>query len=313
MAGIWLDLRLGFLDLWWRASQQSPLPPLAGCGGRRWRKRLLLPFLCAVASLLFIPMLADRGGVGLGARSSDAAEGGNPRPHPSSGGGVVEWFGKAATAWCCGLPRSDPEAPPPNKLRAVLLICRPDESSRLSLCGTGRWRGQRPTGSPWVLLLLAGLGGEGEDGVCLMMLVRWSWPGTFFELITADAFIASVILCRQGGNSSTSMLEAFSRHCRGCSNSFRGEVIRSPHRSEGPRWMSVIGSRLPSSWPLLLGGDASRTPANGGEDAQGPDCFSSLCSRVFFVKEMTLSVGWAFPRAALLQDCFCNLYSPRVQ
>jgi hypothetical protein len=77
--------------------------------------------------------------------------------------------------------------------------------------------------------------------------------------------------------------------------------------------MSVIGRGLPSSWPLLLGGDALRTSASGGDDAQGPDCSSSLCSRVFFVKEMALSLGRAFPRAVLSQGCFCNLYSPRDQ
>jgi hypothetical protein len=266
---------------------------------------------CPCSSSLRWPTV---GSEGLGVRSRDAAEGGNPQPLPNGGGGVVEWYGKVAISWCCGLPGSNLEAPPPNKLRAVLLACRSDEPSRLALCGTGRRRGQRPTGSPWVLLiLLVGLGGEGEDEDCLVLLMCWRWSGTFFKLIIADAFIVSVILCRQGGNRSTSMWEAFSRHCRGCLNSLRDEVILSPHRSEGPWWMSVIGRGLPSSWPLLLGGDALRTPANGGEGAQGPDCFSSLCSRVFYVKEIALSVGWAFSRAALLQGCFYNLYSPRIQ
>jgi hypothetical protein len=159
-----------------------------------------------------------------------------------------------------------------------------------------------------LLLLLASLGGEGEDEGCLALLLCWRGPGAFFELIIADAFIASVILYRQGGNSSTSMLEACSRHCRGCSNSLRGEVIRSPHRRKGPRWMSVVGRGLPSSWSL-----PPRTPAKGGDDTQGPDCFLSLCSWVFFVKEMALSEGWAFPRTVLPQGCFCNLYSPRDQ
>jgi hypothetical protein len=70
-----------------------------------------------------------------------------------------------------------------------------------------------------LLLLLVGLGGEGEDEDCLVLLMRRCCPGVFFELIIADAFIAAAILCRQGGNRSTSMLEAISRHCRGCSNS----------------------------------------------------------------------------------------------
>jgi hypothetical protein len=313
-AGIRLDSCLGCLDLWWRASQQSLLPLFTGHGGWSRRKNQLLPFLCAVASLLLIPSLAGRGGGGLGVRSSEAAEGGNPRPLPSGGDGAVEWYGKIVAARCWGLPCSDLEAPPPNKLRAVLRACRSDEPSRLALCGSGRRHGQCLTGNPRaLLLLLAGLGGEEEVEDCLVLPLCWCWPGPFFELIIADALIASFILCRQGGISSTSMLEACSRHCRGCSNSLRGEVIRSPHRREGPRRMSVVGRGLPSTWSLLLGGDASRTPANGGDDAQGPDCFLSLCSRVFFVKELVLSVGWAFPRAALLQGRFCNLYSPRDQ
>jgi hypothetical protein len=69
------------------------------------------------------------------------------------------------------------------------------------------------------------------------------------ELIIADAFIASAILCRQGRISSTSMLEACSQHCRGCSNSLRGEVIHSPHRGEGPRWMSIVGGGSRAAGP----------------------------------------------------------------
>jgi hypothetical protein len=265
-------------------------------------------------SLLVPPVLAGRGGEGLGVRSWDTTVGGNPRLLPTGGGGVAEWSNRIATAWCCGLSISDLKAPPPNKLKAVLWVCSPDESSCLVFYGSSRRCGQRPLSSSWViLLLLASLGGEGEDEERLALLLCWRGPCAFSKLIITDAFITSVYLCRQGGNSSTSMLEACSRHCRGCSNSLRGEVIRSPHRREGPRWMSVIRRGLPSSWSLLLGGDASRTPAKGGDDAQGPDCFLSLCSWVFFVKEMALFIGWAFPRAVLSQGCFCNLYSPRNQ
>jgi hypothetical protein len=141
---------------------------------------LLPTFIRDVVSLLVPPLLADRGGEGLGVRSRDAAESGNPRLLLSGGGGVVEWSGKLATAWCRGLPGSDLEASPPNKLKAVLLAYRSDEPSRRMLCGTGRWRSLRSTGSPWVLLLLlAGLGGEGEDEDCLVMLLCWRWPGAF--------------------------------------------------------------------------------------------------------------------------------------
>jgi hypothetical protein len=70
-----------------------------------------------------------------------------------------------------------------------------------------------------LLLLLASLGGEGEDEESLELLLCWCWPGAFFELIIADAFIASVILYRQSDICSISMLEALARHYRGCSNS----------------------------------------------------------------------------------------------
>jgi hypothetical protein len=69
----------------------------------------------------------------------------------------------------------------PNKcVVPVPFVCRTDEPSRLALCGPGRRRGQRPTGSPWVLLLLlASLGGEGEDEDCLVLMMRPHWPGVF--------------------------------------------------------------------------------------------------------------------------------------
>jgi hypothetical protein len=154
------------------------------------------------------------------------------------------------------------------------------EDSRLVLCGSDRRRSQCPIGSSRVLLfLLAGLGGKVEDDDFLELLIRRCWwlgenqvfcltladlnrwrlaassghqlgPNMIiFELVLTDAFIASTILYRQGGETSTSMTEAIPWHCCGCSSSFRCEVIHSPHWNEGPRWLSVIRRALPSRRP----------------------------------------------------------------
>jgi hypothetical protein len=82
----------------------------------------------------------------------------------------------------------------------------------------------------------------------------------------------------------------------GCSNPFYHEVIRSPWRKGRP-WLQIVAGRgLPSSWPLLLGGDASRMPARGGEGAQGLDCKLNFCSRVLFCKKIRLSLYRKSPR-----------------
>jgi hypothetical protein len=48
---------------------------------------------------------------------------------------------------------------------------------------------------------------------------------------------------------------------------------------------------------LFLGGNASRTPASGGSDTQGPDCLELDCIRVFFVKWKPFSSNVRFLRA----------------
>jgi hypothetical protein len=98
------------------------------------------------------------------------------------------------------------------------------------------------------------------------------------ELIHADGCGAVAIYCRHGGVLSTSsgddpiwsrVLEPFSPR----SDSF-------PWRKGRP-WLQIVTERvLPSSWPSLLGGDASRTPTSGVGGAQGLDCKFSFGSRV---------------------------------
>jgi hypothetical protein len=159
---------------------------------------------------------------------------------------------------------------------------------------------------------LAGHGGS-ERGRNLAMLssegVDWG-RSNHSELINAVGLCAAANLCRNGGESTTSDGEAFLRSGRGCSNSLHHEVIRSPWRRGGPRLKIDAGRGLPSSWSLLLGGDASRMPACGGGSAQGPICKNSFCSGVLSIIEAALSLDRAFPRARKEKVIFVNLYPP---
>jgi hypothetical protein len=91
-------------------------------------------------------------------RSGEVVVGGNPRSFPSNGGGVVEMFGKEEPAWCRGLPDSDFEAPPPNKLLAGWIrdlglespVTPSPSSPRVFLCVAS--------------VFLACRGGEGKSG-----------------------------------------------------------------------------------------------------------------------------------------------------
>jgi hypothetical protein len=84
--------------------------------------------------------------------------GGNPRLFPSSGRGVVEMSSLIAPAWCRGIPDSDVEAPPPNKLKAGWIL------------GLGLESPATPSPSlPRALLCFASAlpacrGGEGKSG-----------------------------------------------------------------------------------------------------------------------------------------------------
>jgi hypothetical protein len=99
---------------------------------------------------------------------------------------------------------------------------------------------------------------------------------------------------------------------RGCSKPLSCEVICSPQDGGGPRQRILVGRGLPSSWPLLLGGDAWGAPAIGGGGTQGPDRVSSFCLRVLIV----ISGGPFFKLWFLCAiDAIgppCKLYLPRV-
>jgi hypothetical protein len=133
---------------------------------------------------------------------------------------------------------------------------------------------------------------------------REGWGKFISELIHAAGYSADAILCRQGGASSTSTMEALLRHRHGCLNPLCREVIRSPRRSGGPWWLLVAGKRLLSSRSRILGGSAWRTPAKGDGGVLGLDCKITLCSRVVFVKSVALSIDRRFPRTSLEKAAF---------
>jgi hypothetical protein len=78
---------------------------------------------------------------------------------------------------------------------------------------------------------------------------------------------AAATSCCYGGGNSTSEVEAMSQSGHGSSKPTLHKVMHSPWRVSGPWMQLVIGRGLLSCWPLLLGGDTSRTPARGGRGA----------------------------------------------
>jgi hypothetical protein len=129
------------------------------------------------------------------------------------------------------------------------------------------------------------------------------------ELIHADDSSASVILCRQDGEISTSGAEGLHRFRRGCSKPLCYEVIRSPWLRGGPRLWIIARRGLLSSRSLFLGGDALRTPARSGGGAQGLHCMYFFCFRVLCVKKKGL-IFKLFLRTRLART-FLKLYLPR--
>jgi hypothetical protein len=147
------------------------------------------------------------------------------------------------------------------------------------------------------LPLYVGHGGYGRGGKLLVSCSKGG-DGGISELIHDGGLLASTILCRHGGEISTSTTEALHRSSRGCSKPLSHEVTCSSWLGGGPRLRIHAGRGLPSRRPLLLGGDALRTPAIGGGDAQGRDCILSFSSRVFCVKIKTLSSNSRFLRTS---------------
>jgi hypothetical protein len=150
-----------------------------------------------------------------------------------------------------------------------------------------------------LLLLLTGLGGEGEGSGCPKLPAFWRWLEDSLSSSSRSPPAPTRFSADKAASVSTSTSEACSRHRYGCSNSLQDEVIRSPPWMKGPWQLSVARRRLLSSWSLLLGGNASRTPAKGVRATEGPDCFPLFCSRVVSIKSWALSLDRRFPRAYL--------------
>jgi hypothetical protein len=95
----------------------------------------------------------------------------------------------------------------------------------------------------------------------------------------------------------------------------------SYHQVVCPRWFhgvqrrrSFAGFGCSSICAQFLGGDALRMPVTGGGGGgtRGPDCFSSICSRVFFAILEGLSSNSRFLSTTDAKGPLCNLYPPRV-
>jgi hypothetical protein len=92
-----------------------------------------------------------------------------------------------------------------------------------------------------------------------------------------------------------------------------GSQVVRPRLSGGSQGLDLgAGEEHSSILRSELGGDAWSSPAVGGRDALGPDCFSHLLVRVFFVKWEAPSSNFRFLRARDVKGLFCKMYLPHV-
>lgn len=132
------------------------------------------------------------------------------------------------------------------------------------------------------------------------------------ELNHAGGKLATAIFCRHGGESLTSDEEALLRIRHWSSTLLRHQVVR-PRWQGGGQWTRFFAGRGRSSTlPLILGGDALRTPATCGGDTQELDCFFFFSVRVFFVIIEALSSNFKFLVRVLSKGLLCKMYLPRL-
>jgi hypothetical protein len=94
----------------------------------------------------------------------------------------------------------------------------------------------------------------------------------FIELIHARATMAPAIFCRQGGDSSTSSAEAFLDAAAGARRLLFIKWCVPGDLKVASGFVFSSEMELSSTLLRILGGDALRTPAIGGDGTQGPDC-----------------------------------------
>lgn len=94
----------------------------------------------------------------------------------------------------------------------------------------------------------------------------------------------TVILGRNGGPTSTSIVEALNRASRWSSTAHQLQVVRPRRWRDGRRFWFCVGKESLSILSDLGAVSASRRPASGRGDLQAPDCFFYFCAKVFCVK-----------------------------
>jgi hypothetical protein len=122
-----------------------------------------------------------------------------------------------------------------------------------------------------------------EEGRLLAASCSDRGGGGVLELIHVGGTLASTILCRHGGEISTSGMEVLHRFRRGCSKPLCYKVIRSPWLGGGPRLRIIAGRGLMSNKSLFLGG-----VEDAGEKWRrflGTTWHVLFCSRVLCVKK----------------------------
>lgn len=159
-------------------------------------------------------------------------------------------------------------------------------------------------------------GGGGATSCCLDLhrhLPKRCYGAEFVSLLRAEHAASSidvVIFGRQGGPISTSFVEASLRICLWSSTSLRCQVVRPRQlRSGQGSWFSA-GNGCSSSLPLLLGGNALRTPVMWRRHLR-TGLHSLLLFQGVVCKDEGPYCNFSFLSAIVVKGPLCKLYLPR--